>query len=234
MRAWRRFALISAVLLSFAFMSAAAASPILKSGSTGSEVALLQRKLQEIGYAVKTVDGVFGQETKKAVEAFQRDQKIKVTGIVNNATWRILRQIKSPAPAKSEVNAKNLIDSGKAKKVILTARKYIGTPYLMGGDTPDAFDCSGYLQYVFRENGINIPRTADEQYLLGSSATSRKELLPGDLVFFDTDNSGVSHVGLYLGKNEFIHASSSKGVRIDSLDNVYWKPRYFGGKRIVG
>ena len=214
-----------------AYSPCASASPTLENGSVGEYVLLLQKKLQELGYKITAVDGIFGSETKKAVESFQKKNKLTVTGVVNNATWRALRDTKSPPAAKGD---NLLLDSGKAKKIIATAKKYIGTPYAMGGTTPKAFDCSGYMQYVFSRHGIRLPRTADEQYArLGLHTKSRLELVPGDLVFFDTDATGISHVGLYLGGNEFIHASSSKGVRIDALDNAYWHPRYVGGNHIV-
>ena len=123
--------------------------------------------------------------------------------------------------------------ASKVSDVIKTAKAYMGTPYVFGGATPKGFDCSGYLQYVFQKQGIAIPRTADEQYKLGLRTKSAKELVPGDLVFFETYEKGASHCGIYLGKGEFIHASTSKGVRIDTLSNDYWKPRFLGGKHIV-
>ena len=121
----------------------------------------------------------------------------------------------------------------KVDAVIKTAKKYIGTKYVFGGTTPKGFDCSGFVQYVFKQNGFSIPRTADEQYKLGKRIKKRTELEPGDLVFFTTYEKGASHCGIYLGKNQFIHVSSSKGVRTDSLDDSYWKPRWYGGKHIV-
>lgn len=125
------------------------------------------------------------------------------------------------------------LPKGKADAIIKTAKKYIGTRYVFGGTTPKGFDCSGFVQYVFKKNGFTIPRTADEQYKLGKRIKKRGELSPGDLVFFSTYEKGASHCGVYLGKNQFIHVSSSKGVRIDSLDDSYWKPRWYGGKHIV-
>ncbi len=118
-------------------------------------------------------------------------------------------------------------------RLLSTAKQYIGVPYKFGGTTPKAFDCSGYLQYVFARNGLSLPRTADEQYKLGQRTTSIRQLVPGDLVFFTTYEPGASHCGIYLGDGRFIHASTSKGVRIDELSNTYWQPRFYGGKHIV-
>lgn len=231
--------------------ASALASPTLQSGSSGHDVLLLQKKLQAVGYAITSVDGVYGQETERAVAEFQRDNKIRITGIVNNATWRALKNAKKvtwgsnvpkpvtkPAgtlPSKGPLAPNNapILAKGKVKALLQTARSYIGVPYAFGGATPKAFDCSGYLQYVFAKNGINIPRTADEQYKLGLRTSSSKQLVPGDLVFFTTYEPGASHCGIYLGNNEFIHASSSKGVRVDALSDSYWAPRYLGGKHIV-
>lgn len=124
------------------------------------------------------------------------------------------------------------LQRAKVAAVIATAKKYIGTPYKFGGTTPKAFDCSGYLQYVFKENGMTLPRTADEQFKLGKSAKTA-ELEEGDLVFFETYEKGASHCGIYLGGGKFIHASTSKGVRIDELSGDYWNTHYYGGKHIV-
>ena len=238
--------------LSFVFMtSAALASPTLRSGSSGHEVFLLQQKLKSVGYAIRSVDGVFGTETEQAVAEFQRDQSIRVTGVVTNATWRALKNAKArtwgsdssqpeanmlPIPKNSGKPAPNnqpILAPAKVNAIIQTAKSYIGVPYKFGGATPKAFDCSGYLQYVFAQNGITIPRTSDEQYKLGRRTASSRQLVPGDLVFFTTYEPGASHCGIYLGNDEFIHASSSKGVRIDKLSNSYWSPRYYGGKHIV-
>lgn len=105
-------------------------------------------------------------------------------------------------------------------------------PYVFGGDTPAGFDCSGYLEYVFAKHGIRIPRTADEQYKLGK-LVEPDDLEAGDLVFFTTYEPGASHCGIYLGNGNFIHASTSRGIRVDNLDNTYWASRYYGGKHIV-
>lgn len=141
----------------------------------------------------------------------------------------------SPIDAKIKTVPESapFLPKSKVKALIATAKKYIGTPYVFGGTTPKGFDCSGFLQYVFKKHGMTLPRTADEQYTVGKRTKKASDLVPGDLVFFTTYESGVSHCGIYLGKNEFIHASSSKGIRIDNLDNSYWKTRYYGGKHIV-
>ncbi len=253
---WRRI-LLGAGLCALLLSGTALASPTLQPGSHGHDVLVLQQKLQKIGYNVGGADGIYGQGTERAVAEFQRDNKIRITGVVNNSTWRALlkakkrpwgSQVKPPAHNKPAVpqpnggwaqsrelapNGTTILPRSKVQSLIFTAKKYMGTPYVFGGSTPKAFDCSGYLQYIFRENGIEIPRTADEQYKLGRRTTSARELVPGDLVFFTTYEPGASHCGLYLGQGDFIHASSSKGVRVDNLSNGYWAPKYLGGKHIV-
>ena len=116
-------------------------------------------------------------------------------------------------------------------QLVSSAYQYLGVPYVFGGNTPDGFDCSGFTKYVFSHNGINLPRMADEQYMLGDKV-SRSELIPGDLVFFTTYEPGVSHTGIYVGDDNFISATSSGGIRVDSLNSGYWGSRYIGAKRV--
>jgi len=107
----------------------------------------------------------------------------------------------------------------------------MGTPYKWGGTTPSGFDCSGYLQYVYKESvGVDIPRTVEDIYKAGENVS---EPQVGDLVFFETYKEGPSHAGIYLGDGKFINASSSKGVTISDKNSSYWKDRYIGAKRIV-
>ncbi len=133
-------------------------------------------------------------------------------------------------PSASALNGTS--GSGLAQQIIATAKKYIGVPYVWGGSTPKGFDCSGYVQYVFAAHGITLPRTSKQQWTVGTSV-SKSALQPGDLVFFVTGSNGVSHLGIYIGNGQFIHASSSKGVMISALSNSYWASAYYGAKRIL-
>lgn len=133
-------------------------------------------------------------------------------------------------PSVEALNGNTVISQASA--IIATAKKYIGVPYLWGGTTPKGFDCSGYVQYVFNAHGITLPRTSREQYTAGY-AVSKSKLQPGDLVFFNTSGSGVSHLGIYIGDGQFIHASTSKGVIIAELNTSYWSSRYIGARRVL-
>ncbi|MGM9929745.1 MAG: C40 family peptidase [Bacillus sp. (in: firmicutes)] len=109
------------------------------------------------------------------------------------------------------------------------AQQYIGLKYVWGGTTPKGFDCSGLVQYSFKQTGVSLPRTAAQQYKYGKYV-GKNGLRKGDMVFFNT-TGGISHVGIYIGNNKFVHSSSS-GLRVDSMNNSYWKPKFVGGKRI--
>jgi cell wall-associated NlpC family hydrolase len=120
----------------------------------------------------------------------------------------------------------------KANEILSTAAKYKGVPYVFGGTTPRGFDCSGYVQYVFKQRGANLTRTADTQFLEGM-ALRKSQLKPGDLVFFSTYEAGASHVGIYAGDGKFWNATSSRGVMLSQLNDSYWGARYYGARRVL-
>lgn len=118
-----------------------------------------------------------------------------------------------------------------ASQLTRSALRFLGTPYVFGGTSSSGFDCSGYTQHVFALLGISIPRTADAQYYAGSKA--KGGMRPGDLVFFQTYEPGPSHVGIYLGHDRFVQASSSHGVIVSSLSEPYWAARFIGARRLL-
>ncbi len=116
--------------------------------------------------------------------------------------------------------------------VVDYAMDFLGSPYVWGGTSPSGFDCSGYTRYVYRNLGYGLSRTAGQQLGDGYSVSS---LEPGDLVFFTNTyytSAPASHVGIYIGNNEFIHAAAG-GVKITSLSDDYYASRYIGARRIV-
>jgi cell wall-associated NlpC family hydrolase len=117
-----------------------------------------------------------------------------------------------------------------AQQLTRSALRFIGVPYVFGGTSTSGFDCSGYVQHVFASLGVSLPRTADAQYYAGSKING--QMKAGDLVFFQTYAPGPSHVGIYLGNNNFVHASSH-GVMVSSLSDSYWAARYIGAKRLL-
>lgn len=113
-----------------------------------------------------------------------------------------------------------------------TIDNLIGTPYQYGGTTTDGFDCSGFTSYVFAQFGFDLPHSSKAQNEKGYWIT-QDDLRPGDLVFFNTDGKGVSHVGIYLGDRVFAHSANGSGVTKSSLDESYYKKRYVSARRVL-
>ena len=122
-----------------------------------------------------------------------------------------------------------------ANDVLIRAISLVGTPYVWGGNTPDSgFDCSGLVNYVFRDMlDLRLPRTSRELSVLASPSVEAPSLATGDLVFFASGGQ-VTHVGIYVGDGRFVHAPRTGGVvRLERLDGAYWQTRYAGARRVL-
>ncbi len=139
--------------------------------------------------------------------------------------------------APEEYPAAQLDERGEAyirEELIRSARSFLGVPYLWGGTSPDTgFDCSGLTMTVYQLNGFDLPRTSREQFVTGN-LVDRSSLEKGDLIFFAKQGGKVSHVGIYAGDGQFIHASGAgKRIRVDSLSQDYFRRTYVGARSYI-
>ena len=155
----------------------------------------------------------------------------------NPATTQPAKSAKQPAkpasnpkPVQVAAAPQQQVSRSDGSSLVENALSLTGVPYLFGGTSRSGFDCSGYTQYVFQGSGISLPRTSTSQFNVGSSV-GRAELQAGDLVFFTTYAAGASHVGIYIGGGNFVHASNS-GVRTTSLSDSYYANRFVGARRV--
>ena len=180
---------------------------VYKVGDKGWKVKQAQQYLQKLGFDPGETSGQFTKATRKALRKFQKKYKLKETGNLDNATYEEL---------KWQAEAKEYGGNVASTKILKTAAQYKGVPYV----------------YVFAKHGIRLTRTADTQAREGKFV-SRKNLKPGDLVFFTTYEPGASHVGIYAGNNLFWNATSSRGIMLSNLTDSYWGPRYYTARRIL-
>ncbi len=170
--------------------------------------------------------------------------KLKVNGVSGYVSAKYLTEAAEGGSARddssvntNEGNANGSVSTNGAK-LVAGAKKYLGYRYVYGTAGPSTFDCSGLTSYVYKQVlGKSIPRSSKEQYTK-STKVAKADLQPGDLVFFNCSGSGVSHVGMYIGGNQFIHAANKdKGVIISSMvkggswDGGYYQARYVGAGR---
>ncbi|MGQ9454805.1 MAG: C40 family peptidase [Armatimonadota bacterium] len=122
--------------------------------------------------------------------------------------------------------------SAEQPDIVRTALAFRGARYRRGGASRGGFDCSGFTRYVFAKYGITLPHSSAAQAKIGKPVP-KSELQPGDLVFFQTYRRGISHVGIYIGNDKFVHASTHRrGVTVDSLNSSYYASRYRGARRV--
>ena len=233
-------------MMAFGFVFAAHFAPVdaaaLRLGDEGPHVVDVQQALQMAGYELE-VDGKFGPATEKALKAFQADNGLEVDGLAGKQVYNLLlgQEVPADIPERGAAMGRDIgmtVSRGDyagdfGHRLAQTAIQYLGVPYVYGGSTPTGgFDCSGFVQYVYRQMGIDLPRTADVQYLVGTPV-EKDQLRTGDLVFFAGDYVNVSHVGIYLSDGNFIHASTTYGIAYDSLYRDYRVDHYVGATRVV-
>ncbi|SDO37763.1 C40 family peptidase [Alkalicoccus daliensis] len=205
-------------------------------GDRGNDVEQLQETLASEGYnSSSNVDGVFGPLTLKAVQDYQRSNGISSPagnffGVAGPATLGSLGISSGGTSTSSNTSSAvaGVSTSSNSSGVVSTAKSLTGSPYVWGGTSPAGFDCSGFIQYAFAQNGQSIPRTVSQMWNAGSHVSSPSV---GDLVFFET-RTGPSHAGIYVGNNQFVHSGSSTGVTISNMSNPYWSSNYMGAKRL--
>jgi cell wall-associated NlpC family hydrolase len=169
------------------------------------------------------VDGVYGPVTRAAVTAFQRTHGLEVDGVVGPQTLGALG-LGAGTPALSGSG------SGGGVAALAAARREVGVPYVYGGTGAGGFDCSGLTQWAFAQAGITLPRTSYSQFTVGV-AVSSTAIQAGDLVFWNTDGSGASHVGIATGAGTAISATTH-GVLEHSIGGPYWGAHYVGARRL--
>ncbi|MET3682292.1 cell wall-associated NlpC family hydrolase [Alkalibacillus flavidus] len=203
----------------------------IKYGEQSDNVGQVQASLKAIGLFDYEVDRIAGPKTKQALKRYQQLHKETLdlsalsppersTSPTQNVQLVSKQEVKSQSSSKASTSTQN-------GSVIGVARSLIGTPYRWGGTSRNGFDCSGFLQYVYQQNGQHLPRTVNDMWNVTSPVNNPSV---GDLVFFETYQPGPSHAGVYIGNGQFIHAGTSTGVTISSLSDSYWQQRYLGAR----
>ncbi len=234
----------------------------LEEGDKGEDVEKVQEKLKKLGYFDSNVTGYYGSITEKAVREFQERNGLTVDGKAGKNTRAKLfsssaKKASTSSSSKKEESSKDdskkedskkednkkeessnvsSADSGKVSDFLNVAKDKLGSRYVFSTEGPNTFDCSGFVYYCLKNSGIKVGRMSAASYSKYSSwdkISSRGDLEAGDLMFFRSPGSSrISHVGIYLGGNQMIHASSSKGKVIISDMSSYWKENFVVGRRV--
>lgn len=161
---------------------------------------------------------------------------IHMEQVAQNVSFRYYVNCSSKSPDTVPVPTLKPLELEQLRSRVLNrAYQQLGNPYIYGGQEPGGFDCSGLMEYVFHSSGYDIPRTADAQLAEGL-AVDKKDLVPGDLVFFNNPEESsefITHVGLYIGAGNFLHASVNNGVCVRSLETGYFSDHFVCARRLL-
>jgi len=157
-----------------------------------------------------------------------------LVGYIRNDLMTVLDG-SSSGSSSSGSSGSSSSDSSLGRQIADYALQFVGYDYVYGGASPsEGFDCSGFVMYIYNQFGYSMPHGATSQYRTTGYVVSKSDLQPGDLVFFSADESGITHVGMYIGDGDFVHAANSNsGVVISSLNSSYYTAVYYSAKRIV-
>lgn len=208
-------------------------------GMQSDDVKIVQDVLYYFGYYTGEIDGIYGPLTEKAIKIAEENHDVDLSAETRESLEQLYEDIDEEMDEPQTANTNDESQAEEVQQVkttsssngnlIKTAHSLIGSPYVWGGTSPNGFDCSGFVQFVYETENKVVPRTVTD---LWNFATPVDSPSVGDLVFFQTYRSGPSHLGIYIGNNEFIHAGVTNGVEIGHLEQDYWKSRYLGAKRI--
>ncbi|MFC2132059.1 C40 family peptidase [Bacteroidota bacterium] len=170
----------------------------------------------------------------KAIHSYSNTKSFKKSSGYSSKHVASSKKSNNKALTRNTTNLNLLTNSSlgnRRKEVLRFAQSWLGTPYCYGGSDKSCTDCSGFVMQVYDMAGIRLPRTAALQYNFGEDL-DEDEITPGDLVFFIRQNK-IGHVGIYVGNDQFIHASSKRGVVLQNLEDDYYKNTFAGCKRVI-
>ncbi|WP_342504689.1 LysM peptidoglycan-binding domain-containing C40 family peptidase [Sporosarcina sp. FSL K6-2383] len=189
-----------------------------------------------LAFGMATTDAEASTHKVQSGESLWIISKANNVSVADLMKWNDLKSDEIMPNQVLQTSTKNSNSASVSKKttvaspkVVDQAMKLIGIPYVFGGTTVKGFDCSGFIQYAYKKSGKSISRTTLSQFAQTKKVTAPK---PGDLVFFqNTYRKGISHVGIYIGNNKFVHAGGKKS-QVTSLSNSYWKSKFHSFKRL--
>ncbi len=211
--------------------SSSARTLLLNIGSRGEAVSTLQARLRDLGYTTSNnVTGYYGPITKSAATEFQRTNGLYVDGIAGPAT-------RAKLFSNSAVKKSSAPSVSQAASIADIALAQTGKPYVLGGNGPSSYDCSGLAYYAMTNAGFGVSRLSASAYSENSAwtkITGTSSLKKGDLVFFRSDTSSyISHMGIYIGDGQFVHASSGQGKVMVSSFTSYWLRVFTFARRVA-
>ena len=229
-------------------------------GQQGDDIKRLQMRLEELNYYHGSIDGIYGSSTESAVKAFQKNNDLEIDGIIGANTLDVLytpnanlapeessssekkesaSEKKESSSTQSEEKQKESSSNGESSGVsamISFAKDQLGKKYKWSTEGPNSFDCSGFVYYVLKNSGISTGRYSAAGFSQVSEwdkISKKSNLQPGDLVFFTKPgSSSIGHVGIWLGDNTYIHASTSAGKVVISDAGSYFNDNFVFGRRV--